>query len=144
MSNTLEQCKLVYSAMLEESERVDESTFVWEGSLTALLEKNGMSRSKYSQITVPLKEMGCISQIRRGAGSTSSRWLVHAIEPTEGAYSAINTRTKGRNSTTQRTADLNARIVELERTVAFLMRDYMERAHDKVESDEEVDEVVGA
>ena len=139
MSSTLEQCVLVYNSMLEQSERVDDETFVWEGSLTTLLENIGLSRAKYSQIVNPLKDMGCISQVRRGAGNTASRWLVHGVEPNEDAFMSVLSKEKGRGPD-QRITDLSNRLTELERTVAFLMREYMERDN---EVTQRVDEGMG-
>lgn len=56
---------------------------VWEGFLTRFItEELHLSVPYYSSVTLALKRMGCIKQLRRGGGSSPSQWEL-ITEPTE-------------------------------------------------------------
>lgn len=55
---------------------------VWEGFLTRFItEEMHLSVPYYSSVTLALKRMGCIRQLRRGGGSSPSQWEL-ITEPT--------------------------------------------------------------
>ena len=77
-----EHCETVYNAMAEEAEwkeLYDQQRLVYEGYLTKLFRRIGLSVPQYSHVKKELERMGCIRQLRRGGGSSPSVWVL--IEP---------------------------------------------------------------
>lgn len=76
----LQQCITIYDGMMEEAEEpIDPETqpWRWEGMLTKLFAKlDNAPTSNYTRVVNMLKSMGCIEQIRRGAGRTASVWVL--------------------------------------------------------------------
>lgn len=75
-SATYDQVEAAYYAMQSQAIEANDGITYWQGGLTNMLEENGISRAKYSQITGYLKRMGCIERIRRGAGNVDSIWIL--------------------------------------------------------------------
>lgn len=89
-----EQCVQIYDAMQQDSEEYletlpaegEEAVYKYKGMLTKLFVKTGNNKTtNYSRIINMLKSMGCIEQVRRGAGSAESIWLLWK-RPTEELY----------------------------------------------------------
>lgn len=76
----------VWNAMYDESVIVTEGR-AWQGRLTTLFNKVGVSSGVYSSVTHRMRSMGCISQIKRGGGGNPSTWLLHK-PPTIGEFDA--------------------------------------------------------
>lgn len=74
----LQHCKVIYDGMLEQAEEpVDETKpREWRGMLTKLFVRLDYGTSNYSRIVNMLRSMGCIEQVRRGAGKVDSVWLL--------------------------------------------------------------------
>mgnify|MGYP003141237426 CR=1 FL=1 len=68
----------------EDDERIVQ---VYEGFLTRLFEEVNLSVPYYTQVVRMLKGMNCINQIRRGGGTSPSRWVLLG-EPTSEAFVA--------------------------------------------------------
>lgn len=84
---SLKQAEQLYQAMTTESEphEDDPDKMVWEGFLTHLLDDLGIGKTKYGKLVRLLQDMGCIEQLKRGAGSSPSYWLLIG-PPTEEGY----------------------------------------------------------
>jgi hypothetical protein len=84
----LQQAKAIttHDSALDEANNEDASQstmIVWEGFLTRFItEEMHLSIPYYSSVTLALKRMGCIRQLRRGGGSSPSQWEL-IREPTE-------------------------------------------------------------
>ena len=60
---------------VSDTEQVE--AFVYEGFLSRLMfEELGIPVPAYGKVLGVLKDMGCISQLRRGGGSSPSRWVL--------------------------------------------------------------------
>lgn len=83
----LQQCFELYNAMEETADDTYGGLPLWEGFLTQLLDDIGLGREKYGRIVRLLQDMGCIDQVKRGAGGSPSRWVL-AYAPTVDAFHA--------------------------------------------------------
>ena len=122
--------KRVYMRMLEEAQMEDvagesgEPMVLWTGHLTRLIkDKLNYSTPYYSSITLNLKRMGCIRQVRRGGGNAPSVWEL-IKEPTEEAFrTAEELRKPGTTSQDmigQQVRDINARLVIVEQALGLI------------------------
>jgi len=71
-------CKQTYELMLKnKSSNVYEGKPVYRGHLTKEMEEElGLTTAQYSRVINMLKEMNCIVQLKRGAGSVPSEWVL--------------------------------------------------------------------
>lgn len=107
-SALFEHCVNVYEAMKSEAREEDFDTgwrdertgltsgamqtkLVYEGHLTKLFAGLGLSTPYYTAVRKQLIGMGCIEQIRRGGGNSSSRWILN-YAPSEEHYKVIEQR----------------------------------------------------
>lgn len=131
-----EHCYTVYTAMKERAQYEPigpEDTsqgLVYEGYLTKLIAELGLSVPYYTATTRALKQMGCITQLRRGGSSSPSRWLLSG-PPTVESFEvhAEPKRYKAPKNYDQRINDLNERINVLEGKVEILMDWWLENVH---------------
>lgn len=73
-------CIEVYSTMEAQAEVkviYEKERLVWEGHTTKLFKALHLSVPTYSAVTNELKNIGAISQLRRGGGPTKSIWVLH-------------------------------------------------------------------
>lgn len=126
-----EHCQTIYQKMSQEakeeitieiSEGEERTVEVYEGFLTRLFGDVNLSVPYYTQVVRMLKGMNCINQIRRGGGTSPSRWVLLG-EPTRDAFVAaqgIPGVYKGGTAaqTRQQISDLNNRIIALEDRLA--------------------------
>lgn len=116
-----EHCRAVYTAMVEKAQErsIDEvPTLVYEGSLTKLFNRLGLSVPYYTSCMTELKRMRCVEQLRRGGGGSPSIWALYG-EPTPDVWrSTIHRTVKTKASKTSQiesqVRDLNTRVNKLE------------------------------
>jgi hypothetical protein len=123
-----DHAKTVYEKMREtaKQEEVDDTTLlVYEGYLTTLVLKElRLSMPYYTAITRHLVTMGCIEQLRRGGGTTPSRWVLWTPPTIEAWRASEGIRPRRGNATTvlqQRVKDLSERVIKLEEIVDNLV-----------------------
>lgn len=98
---------------------------VWEGFLTKLFTGLGLSTPYYSHVTKLLIAMDCARQLKRGGGSSPSKWVLIQAPSVDLYYSkreAIPSKFDGSTQDTaqqQQIRDLNKRLSELERQVEW-------------------------
>lgn len=117
--------EIVYDYVWEHS--VDEVRGrVWTGAMTSVLSDKGISNGAYTPITGGLQMMGCVEQLRRGGGSTSSQWKL-LKKPTIALFESAASskyRTKERHRFEILEGQLEAavkRIATLEHQIAILI-----------------------
>jgi hypothetical protein len=119
----------VYTRMVDQAKPEDiegRELLVYEGHLTKLIMRElRLSMPYYTSITRALRSMGCIEQIRRGGGTSPSRWVLWK-EPTFEAWQATDgDKARRGNATTvrdQRVKDLHERVAKLEEIVDQLVK----------------------
>lgn len=127
----------VYTAMKERAhteqlhEHEDGEGLVYEGFLTKLVTVElGLAIPYYTSIMRMLKEMQCVTQLRRGGSSAPSRWALHG-EPTVDAFRTVEERLSARmqqEKTTpdsQRVTDLNRRVTVLEEQMEAVLQHFV-------------------
>ena len=125
-SQIYKHCELVYKTMLEQSNSVDVEGMeyaVYEGFLTRLFQDLGLAVPYYTQIMNELKRMKCVRQLKRGGGSSPSKWILFDA-PTENKFwsapeSAVEiiTRSNPNAKLQQQINDLNRRVTILEQVL---------------------------
>lgn len=137
-----EHCCVVFAEMMKQSEEeqvgqgveegsVPETIKVYEGFLTTLFQDLRMSVPYYTTIMKALKAMNCVEQLRRGGGTSKSKWVLYH-EPTEEGFMAyMNGRTSPRRqgqlaALEQRNRDLAARVSEAEKRLDRIEK-YLQR-----------------
>jgi len=110
------QCKDTYEGM-EKASRPSEHGRIYMGALTGLIGDLGYNSGDYSRITKRLVQMGCITQLKRGAGGTPSVWKLNT-EPSYEAY-LMEKRAKPKRPANQ-LYELSSRITALELAVRRL------------------------
>ena len=121
-----EHCSDVWNAMREQAVETQDG-LLWEGSLTGLFTQLGLSIPYYSKITKLLKGMDCMHQVRRGGGSSPSRWIL-LQEPSMELYSTLPAKDyeslKGRSTAVamleQQVRDLTSLVHQLRDRVEIL------------------------
>lgn len=122
-----DHCVRVYQAMYAEATK-DKPTAsahekmhggpVYVGHFTKLFSELGLSTPYYTAVKRHLVNMGCIEQLRRGGGSSPSKWILRK-EPDEEAFNSFETmkaRKTGKSAAQdQQIRDLNERVHNLER-----------------------------
>jgi hypothetical protein len=110
---------------------------VWEGYTTQLFNELQLPAPYYSSVRRHLIRMGCIEQLRRGGGNTTSRWML-LREPTEELFdNSPSTASSARSrleATQQQNRDLGQRVTHLEHVVNTLvarMADLLEGKYDQ-------------
>lgn len=88
-----EHCRAVFEEMRKEAsvQNYGEGTsgLVYEGHLTKLVSRVGLSAPYYTKVTRMLIGMGCAEQVRRGGGAAASRWAL-LQEPTPELFEAAS------------------------------------------------------
>jgi len=135
VSQQFEHCKLVYNAMEKnsfEEEIVDpnaniptETIIVWEGFLTNLFGELSLATPYYTSVRRHLIRMGCVEQMRRGGGNSTSKWRL-ITPPTEDLFTASPAHGKSPAVTRLRRVEqeirmMNTRVVKLEGLVTGLV-----------------------
>lgn len=77
-----DHCNRVYQALLQEAKAItvqeegtERSIILWEGMFTNFITSNmNLSTPYFTSIRRELIRMGCIRQLRRGGGISSSQW----------------------------------------------------------------------
>lgn len=115
----------VFDAMTEVAKNDPEypNVRVYEGHLTRLFNKLGLSVPYYSTIKNKLTILGCIEQARRGGGSAESKWLLWRRPELEEWKEIPDHAGKKGNTITmlmQGMRALNDRVTDLERQVRIL------------------------
>lgn len=134
-SALLNHCITVYDAMYEKSEEYIEEDYpegeaprIYVGMLTKLFVRLDYGISNYSRIVNALRDMGCIEQIRRGAGKTPGMWLLWR-RPDESLFEWVKTYNREQkerkedvlgDSTEQRVRDLQTAVNDLRDKVNLL------------------------
>lgn len=121
VSANYEHCRDVYEAMVQSgtTEIIDETNvLVYEGYLTRLFTHLGLSVPHYTHVMKVLKQMDCVRQIRRGGGSSASRWLLIQA-PSPDLYKSSSNRPSAAKKTSlsaiqQQLNDLARRVSTLE------------------------------
>jgi|SRR5262245_43065976 len=101
--------------------------YVYEGHLTTLFRKLALSVPYYTSIKNQLAGMGCIEQLRRGGGSTPSKWVLWHEPELEAWKEFAPTKSRRGNATQMmqgQIKDLSDRVSKLEGQVEYLM-DYV-------------------
>lgn len=106
----------------------------WEGPLvTKISDILGFSTPYYSKVTVPLKSMGCIKQLRRGGGSSMSMWQLIKPPTLEdfAEYNHGKSKDKRKTSTkvdsfTARLDSFNLRLIALENLMQTIINEQIE------------------
>lgn len=134
-SALLNHCMAVYDAMHEESEEYldggyapGEAPRIYIGMLTNLFVRLDYGISNYSRIVNAMRDMGCVEQIRRGAGKTPGMWLLWR-RPDEALFEWVKTYNRENkerredalgDSVEQRLRDMQTVINDLRDTVENL------------------------
>jgi len=117
-----EHCVKVYNEMTEQA-RDEEDGLIYEGFLTKLFQGLQLSTPYYTSVMGKLKQMGCVESLRRGGGSTPSRWRILA-EPTEESFNSFQKTNKvphGKHAVLeQQFRDLSKRFAEMETRIEYL------------------------
>lgn len=116
-----EHCVNVYKAMAEVARpRIveDVELSVYEGTLTKLFNKLGLSTPYYTRCMADLKRMRCVEQLRRGGGGAPSLWVLHYCPTPDIWRNTEHRRGKNKQSKTasleQKVADHNVRLNKVE------------------------------
>ena len=131
-SVVFDHCKSVYDEMVQqareepmEGELRDLTQLVYEGHLTKLVTGHlGLATPRYTAVMNHLKAMGCVEQIRRGGGSSPSRWrlIQRPDEESFRSIEAMNRPVSGKIAAVeQQVRDLNKRILSLESERKFTL-----------------------
>lgn len=113
-------CVTIYRMLHREAEDVDfegDTVRVFEGSTTNVFNRAHLSTPYYSHVMKRLQNMGCVRQIRRGGGSSMSRWLI-ITEPTPEAWAQA--------AEMSRVTARSGKVVQLEQKVRDLQRQFVE------------------
>lgn len=112
-------CVKTYEMMLKhKSSNTYEGKPVYRGHLTKDMEEHlGLTTAQYSRIMKMLVEMGCVYQLKRGAGRAPSEWLL-ANTPTYESFAYVKGKQLDRahkkaRPEDQRFADIMVIITEL-------------------------------
>jgi hypothetical protein len=112
-----DHCKAVYNEMVSQARDEGDDGLVYEGHLTKLFAQLQLSTPYYTAVRKHLMAMECIVQLRRGGGSSSSRWRL-LREPDEDSFRSFETLNRARSGKTaaleQQVRDLNRRVSTLE------------------------------
>lgn len=115
-----EHCARVWDAMCEIAEQTDEG-IVYEGHTTKLFQRLNLPGPYYTPVMKHLTNMGCVEQLRRGGGSTLSKWRILA-RPSEESFTSVvgtNATPTGRMAQLeQMVRDLNRRVSNVEAVLA--------------------------
>jgi len=120
----------VYNAMLKGAKTEDilngqAEAMVYEGHLTKLFRSLHLPVPYYVSIKNQLAGMKCIEQLRRGGGTTPSKWILWGPPDLE-AWKVYRPTKARRGNATQMQAgqikDLHDRVTKLEGIVEYLMR----------------------
>jgi hypothetical protein len=121
----LTHAQRLYDEMLAESKPHDEGGHLYKGYMQETFKRTNLSSPYYSRITNLLKEMGCITQIQRGArGGKESVWHLRQ-RPTEELMlevdpAAINGSNQLAELVRQNHSILNQKIRDLGRRLSSL------------------------
>lgn len=148
-SVVFDHCNSVYAEMHQQAryEPVEGDTgneqLIYEGHLTKLVTGDlGLATPRYTAVMNHLKAMGCVEQIRRGGGSSPSRWLLvkppdessfRSIEsmnrPNSGKIAVVGQQVRDLNKRLQ-TAELNIRNLQTQfATVQQMAREHEQELH---------------
>ena len=112
-----DHCVAVYERMVEEASDEGDEGLVYEGHLTKLFQDLNKPGPYYTTVMNYLRNMGCAEQIRRGGGSSMSRWKL-ITAPTEDAFNSFIAMRRPKRgkvaSLEQQIRDLNRRVLRLE------------------------------
>lgn len=97
--------------------------WVFEGHTTQVFSRLGLATPYYTSVLKNLVAMGCVTQIRRGGGSSLSKWELHK-PPTEELWATRDIRGGSKNATRlsaleQQVRDLNNRLKKIEKAVGM-------------------------
>jgi hypothetical protein len=120
-STLFDHCVSVYQEMEAQARDERNDGLVYEGHLTKLFHQLGLSTPYYTSVMNRLKLMGCVDQLRRGGGSSPSRWRLTRVPNEESFRSFENTNVapKGKVAALEQELRILARrVTELERLSA--------------------------
>lgn len=132
----------VYNELASRSERLDKGDILkFEGSKVEAFRATGISQGYYTEVFDSLTEMGCIEQIRRGAGHQATVIYLHH-EPEYDQYMSIYTKRLTKRSPLdtiqQRISDMEGRMPGIDLDGFILSLDLrlaeIEARLDKIES----------
>lgn len=97
---------------------------VWEGFLTKLTKRLGLSTPYYTMVRRELIRMGCIRQLRRGGGNSASQWEL-VKKPTQELYNTADDSTNKAPSrldtVDQRIKDIHERLCVVEQQMGTII-----------------------
>lgn len=88
-----EHCVNVYNEMSEQARDSGDDGLIYDGHLTKLFQGLQLSTPYYTSVRNKLKQMGCIEQLTRGGGTSTSRWRLHR-EPTVESFNSFQKANK--------------------------------------------------
>lgn len=108
----LDHCIRTYAEMKQQGKfDPTQNVTIYDGHLTKLIARLNYSTPYYSKITQALIKMGCIHQLRRGGGGSSSEWLLKQAPDAALFETFVAIKTLGsKNSPGGRTAMLEQQI----------------------------------
>ena len=106
----------VYFAM-QESATPESGTLVWEGHTTKLFSELAVPTPYYTAVLRLLKDMGCIHQMRRGGGGSTSQWALWE-DPTPEVFLQVHNQGKEKRASVAPRDDVHRRVDVLEQQVA--------------------------
>lgn len=89
-SQIFKHCELVFRTMSEQAKPLEVEGMeyaVYEGFLTKLFKDLGLAVPYYTQVMGELKRMKCVRQLKRGGGTSPSKWILFEA-PTEQQFHA--------------------------------------------------------
>jgi hypothetical protein len=117
MNRQEEWAYALWNALIPQAEWKDElQSWIWEGKISSLHQKLGISQPYFQMIYTHLVRMGCVSVERRGGGGKPSLLLLRR-SPTSNLFQTGNTPRTTRSladSLGQQVRDLVARVAILE------------------------------
>lgn len=112
----------VYRKM-EDTAEAEDDDLVYTGHLTGLFQELGIPNPYYTSVMAALKAMGCVLQLRRGGGTSRSKWQL-VTPPTEELFLANVAKGSGVGISKQHSSrltiaeqalrDLSKRVLRLE------------------------------
>lgn len=80
-----EHCVAVFQEMEGQARDEGAEGLIYEGHLTKLFNQLGLSAPYYTSVMRRLKQMDCVVQVRRGGGTSTSRWRLVRV-PSEESF----------------------------------------------------------
>jgi hypothetical protein len=127
-SKMYRHCRTVYERMLEEADKDSNGNNIYRGFLSILVRDDlHLPIPYYTTIKQTLEQLGCIEQLKRGGGTTYSEWRLF-FPPDQHLFEQSRSLIQRRKMSSmamieQSITALNNRLVEVERQVAWLLKE---------------------